>query len=364
MKPVLDVPFLADETYVNFLADKRQELSSVHFSILSGKRLDSRFILGPPDNHAQVIEFLSALHGVKRYALMNSLFYTPDLLISAERLQPIIYALDECCEHGVINGIIFCDQYLLQRLSSAAPGLASALEAVPGVNTMLDSLEKVEAQLACIGETHFRLPSQLVLDRSLNRDLDRLARVALQVRGKFPEVNLGLLANEGCLPYCPFKASHDAYIALANMEGQDSTYSMNCELGCMRLLEQQPHRVLQSPFIRPEDVDLYLYHVDTIKLCGRTLGADFLCSAIQAYCARQYEGNLLNLMDATHWMADRLYVDNGSLSFDFANMLSMCDSRCEVCGFCEELFESITRPLPFSLEDRRPRLIDSKGTDV
>jgi collagenase-like PrtC family protease len=220
---------------------------------------------------------------------------------------------------------------------------------------MLDSFAKVEAQLASIRETGFRTPAKIILDRSLNRDLDRLAALAQQLRDLQPGIRIELLANEGCLPYCPCKLSHDAYIALANLDGRDLTHDLNCRAGCIRLLEEQPHRLLQSPFIRPEDVDLYLYHVDTIKLCGRTLGARFLENVITAYRRRRYDGNLLDLLDATAWLAERLYVDNRMLSFDFAAMLAQCDNRCDQCGFCRELFTAIAHPLPLVIEDRRVR---------
>jgi hypothetical protein len=67
-------------------------------------------------------------------------------------------------------------------------------------------------------------------------------------------------------------------------------------------------------------------------------------------------------MDAMSWLADRLHIDNKMLSFDFANMLSQCDNRCEPCGFCQELFESISRPLPLTIQDLRTTPIDRAGT--
>lgn len=353
MKPYLNVPFLPEERYVDFLIQCAGELDSIHFSLLHSRGLDSRIQIEPPGAQENILKGLLRLQGPKKYILLNSRFYTPDLLTDARNIQPIIRSLGHCLDKGVVNGIVYCDHYLLQRLSDAAPEIAAQLEAVPSVNAMLDSCGKIEAQLAYIGETAFKTPGKIILDRSLNRNLDELAKVALQMHQDFPSLKIEVLANEGCLPYCPFKFSHDSYIALANMGGRDQTHVINCDIGCMRRLDEQPHRLLQSPFIRPEDIDLYLYHVDTIKLCGRTLGPDFLINAINAYRARRYDGNLLDLMDAMAWLADRLYVDNKMLSFDFANMLSECDNRCDRCGFCKELFESISHPLPLAIQNRR-----------
>ena len=353
MTSFLNVPFLPEERYIDFLIDCADDLNSVHFSLQHTLALDSRIEISPPVGQARIIESLARLRGPKKYALLNSRFYTPKLLTDSRNVRPIIDTLDQYLERGVIHGIVYCDHYLLQLLADEGPEVAARLEAVPSVNTMLDSFPKIEAQLAYIHETGFAMPGKIILDRSLNRNLDGLAAIAAQIRRQFPGLRIEVLANEGCLPYCPFKLSHDSYIALANMDGENQTHEINCDIGCMRLIDEQPHRLLQSPFIRPEDIDLYLYHVDTIKLCGRTLGSEFLMNAISAYRARHYEGNLLDLLDAMVWLADKLYVDNRMLSFDFANMLSQCDNRCNQCGFCRELFASISHPLSLSIEDRR-----------
>ncbi len=353
MKSLFDVPFLPDPSYVELLAEHADELDCVHFSLLPDLHLDSRILLEDLQNSENYLEQLGRLQGVKKYALMNSRFYSPELLSDKENMQCIVNTLHEYLERDLINGIIYCDHYLLQYLSEEAPDIASSLEAVPGVNTMLDSFGKIDAQLSYIELTRFKKPQKIVLDRSLNRDLDSLAKVALKTHTEFPHIRLEVLANEGCLPYCPFKLSHDSYIALANINGDKSILGFNNNLGCMNVLYKEPHRIILSPFIRPEDIELYFYHIDTIKLCGRSLGPDFLSQVFKAYSRRQHDGNLLDLLDATNWLADQLYIDNSSLSFDFANMLSQCDGRCEKCGFCKELFEMIAQWQPLSIPDKR-----------
>ncbi len=355
MQPFLDVPFLPEESYLNFLNENSGQFDGVYFSLLNARRLDNRIQLESLDIHDVLIDLLAQLKVPHKYALLNSRFYQPALFTDKENLASLLAVLDQCLSQGEISGVIYCDHYLLQLLSQEAPELAAALEAVPGVNTMLDSHQAVEAQLGYIGETRFQQPGKIVLDRSLNRNLDQLAETTRKCRQSFPDLKLELLANEGCLPYCPFKLSHDAYIALGNQSGQDCTCQLNRELGCMRLVDEQPHRILQSPFIRPEDVDLYLCHVDTIKLCGRTLGSGFLERLIRAYLQRSYDGNLLDLLDSLQWLAPELYVDNASLSFDFANMLSVCNKQCDSCGFCKEMFDSISHTLPMEIQDNRER---------
>ncbi|MCL2789472.1 MAG: hypothetical protein FWD79_02390 [Desulfobulbus sp.] len=349
MKPFLSVPFLPEDKYVDFLCRCAADLDSIHFDLLRDQDLASLTQISPIISQAANIAGLARLNGPKKYTLLNSRFYSPELLTDHDCIKSILSNLDHCLDRGVLDGIVYNDYYLLQALANGSPEIAAQLEAVPSINAMQDSVRKIEAQLVYIGATGFKMPGKIILDRSLNRNLDELAKMCLTMHQNVPGLKLEALANEGCLPYCPFKLSHDAYIALANMKGLDQLRSLNRNVGCVRLWSEHPHRLLQSPFIRPEDIDLYLYHVDTVKLCGRSLDSDFLINAITAYRARRYNGNLLDLLSTTAWLADRLYVDNSLLSFDFANLLSQCDNRCGRCGFCQELFDSITHPLPPSV---------------
>ena len=54
-----------------------------------------------------------------------------------------------------------------------------------------------------------------------------------------------------------------------------------------------------------------------VKLCGRTLGVEFLQRVIDAYLARLFVGNLLALTDSMDWLANQLYVANEQLPADF-----------------------------------------------
>lgn len=353
MKPGLNVPFVPEPEYVRFLKACGARIDSLQFSLLYRGGLDNRFQPGTKDNYPDSIPLLSELPGPCKYGLLNSRFYGPEFFTDRKKLRLLLELLDRYAAENVISGIIYCDHYLLQLLSDEAPELASALEAVPGINNMLDSYEKVEAQLTYIGQTHFKLPGKIILDRSLNRQLDRLEKTVRQVRTFFPKIKIELLANEGCLDFCPYKLSHDAYIGLSNYLETDCTYQLNRQLGCMRLIDEQPSQILRSPFIRPEDVSLYQDYADTIKICGRTLGSGFLQRVIYAYVQEKYDGNLLDLLDAMSWLAQALYIDNSSLSFDFVEILSLCDKQCTSCGFCHDLFSTISCPLPLKIADHR-----------
>lgn len=345
MTQFLNVPFLPQDDYVEFLNTKSAYIDSVHFSLMGAKRLDNRVDPQSIDHLETIIQLMKQVKVKNKYLLLNSIFYGPDLLIQKDHLAHLIDCLDQCVSAGIVKGIIYCDQFLLQSLSLEAPDLAQSLEAIPGTNTMLDSQAKISSYLAYIRETNFQLPSKLTLDRALNRNLEKLTDTVRWCRQAYPDIKIELLANEGCLPFCPYRNSHDAYIALGNHEKDDKSLYINNKFGCKQLLDKKPYKLLQSPFIRPEDVDSYLVQADLILLSGRAHGVEFLKKTISSYVAGSHKGNMLELLDSMHWLSEHLYIDNSALSFDFANMLSVCNNRCSSCGFCMELFQAIARPV-------------------
>ena len=197
------------------------------------------------------------------------------------------------------------------------------------------------------------MPTKIILDRSLNRRPEHLERLVSRCRNAYPQLGVGLLANEGCLYQCPFKPAHDALIACANMNMHVDSYEINRSLGCMRHLRQNPHKLFHSPFIRPEDLHRYENTVSVVKLCGRTLGAGFLKRTIDAYRLRRYRGNLLDLLDATNWMADELFVANDQLPADFFDRVTACGNDCGNCTLCIDLQNQYAYPLGVGIKDLR-----------
>lgn len=158
------------------------------------------------------------------------------------------------------------------------------------------------------------------------------------------------MANEGCIYHCPFKPAHDAHIALSNTGlVREATFRMNQTLGCHAYFNTHPHRLLKSPFIRPEDLNHYRGMADGIKLCGRTLGPAFLKRCIRAYGDRTFEGNLLALMDASGFMADRVHIPNPALGPDFFTTLTSCTKQCKGCKICPSIFKQIAATKPVGL---------------
>ena len=351
----LSVPFIPDPDYVSFLADHQTHLESVYFSLSSATPWDARITRTgsgiSPLNVTALARSLAPLVGLKKYILLNTRFVPPALYTDTPKLMGLLDSLETLHRKSPVQGIVISDFYLANALDRTNHDMIPFLEAVPGINCMMDSMEKVLAYLETIEGTRFKMPGRLLLDRSLNRDLGRLGDLSRRVSTLFPDIKIELLANEGCIFHCPFKPAHDAQIALSNTGlVREATWKTNQVFGCHTYFFNHPHRFLKSPFIRPEDQIHYQGMAHTIKLCGRTLGPKFLTQCIQAYITQSHDGNLLDLMDASHFLAQTFHVDNKTLGPDFLNTLTSCTKECSSCRICQNLFLEIANKKSITLQ--------------
>ena len=346
-----NVPFIPDEKYVTFLAHHAESLDSCHFSLYSDLLLDARH------RHAVIqtntlLAALARLKGVKKYLLMNSRIQAPQRYFDERHLGITVRILTRMLDAGALDAVVFTDAQYLQALSTAGGEQLSRLEAIPSINCMLDSFDKITAMMNFIAITRFSPPGTLILDRSLNRKMDVLADISAKCRRKYPGIKIELLANEGCLFQCPFKPAHDCHISLSNMGTAFDTFRFNHDLGCIRYLRDYPRQIFKSPFIRPEDVKAYSQYVDVIKICGRDLGSSFLMETADAYLRGSFSGNLLELLDALNWMSEKAIIANELIPRDFQKQLSSCAKDCDSCRYCDDVFELCASEKPLAIPNR------------
>lgn len=182
------------------------------------------------------------------------------------------------------------------------------------------------------------------LRRDLQRDLSQVEAFSVWARrhGK----GLCLLANSGCLRFCPYQSFHDNLV------------SHNGELSCRRNVPDfQPHlcwrlyrdranfeEVLRASWIRPEDLRRYEPLVDVVKLATRQHPRPRM--VIGAYASGRYGGNLLDLLEPTFAAAFAPYVlDNASFPSDWAEsgVAGACAANCTHCGRCAEVLARVLR---------------------
>lgn len=344
----LDVPFVPDKAYAAFLSSLSETVESVHFSLGASWLADARNPLretGLQALAAALSRLSDHLPGLSRYLLVNARFQDPERYHDPAHLAEAGAVLEQLKSEAGLTGIIFADAYYLNALSKAAPEACAGLQAVPSVNCMIDSGPKAEAYLRLVETSAFEPPARLVLDRGLNRDPERLAATAGDIKTRHPDMRLLLLANEGCLPHCPFKPAHDAHLALARMPGcGDRTHGINRDFGCLSTIAREPWRLFTSPFIRPEDVHHYEGLVDGIKVCGRERGGrPFLERAVGAYAGGRFAGNLLSIMDTLGEFERSWSVANEALPEDFWRQATSCGARCTGCAYCRGLARDLVK---------------------
>ncbi len=345
----LSVPFIPDSKYIQFLTAHNNSLSSLYFPLDSGLPFDARIKLsGVPGTDIHCLtHHLKPLSGIKKYILMNTRFVTPSVYDDPVTLKQFLDTVLELDRAIGIQGIVIADLYLLNALSQTNHEMTGRLEAVPGVNAMLDSPEKVLSWMEMVHESRFALPQRIIVDRGLNRTPKALQSLYTQIKSGYPEIAVELLVNEGCLYQCPFKPAHDAHIALSNTGMvRECTWAINQRLGCHAYFSIHPWKFLKSPFIRPEDLQHYSKMADSIKICGRTLGPKFLMRCIRAYTAERFDGNLFSLMDTTEFLADRIQLSNTEIPHDFFYTMTTCTKDCRVCNMCFTLFDKIAKITP------------------
>lgn len=337
----LSVPFIADPDYVRFLAGHAPRISSIYFPLPSGPVTDARVRISDdllPDTRDLCAD-LSGVKAIDKYIIMNTRFMSPQIYTNRAILSGILENIAHIDNAVGIKGIVFSDMYLLRALDQTGHGIVPRLEAIPGINAMLDSPEKVFSFFDVLDLCRFKPPARIVPDRALNRNPGKLAALSTALKNFNPDIRIDLLANEGCMYQCPFKLSHDAHIALSNTGfAQETTFQMNQSLGCQAYFNLQPHGFLKSPFIRPEDVHHYQGLADGIKLCGRTRGVRFLQRCIRAYLDESFDGNLLDLMDTPEVPARQYHIDNARLGDRFFTTLTACTKVCKPCRICAEIF--------------------------
>ncbi len=109
---------------------------------------------------------------------------------------------------------------------------------------------------------------------------------------------LYLLANSGCMPWCPGQTFHDNLVAHEEEISQTRNIEGFMPYVCWSYYPQNPHLLLNGTWIRPEDISHYEKEFSLIKLATRIHKRPY--SVIKAYARRSFHGNVLNLLEPDH----------------------------------------------------------------
>ncbi|NLF18378.1 MAG: hypothetical protein GX595_14170 [Lentisphaerae bacterium] len=196
----------------------------------------------------------------------------------------------------------------------------------------------------------------------IQRDIQRRLTAVARLRRWADSQNktLVMLANSGCLRYCPGQTFHDNMVAHDQEIDETANIPGWTPHVCWNLCRQRENwpALLQSTWVRPEDVARYEGLVDIVKLATRMHANPRL--VIHAYASGRYRGNLLDLFEPGFGPALAPHViDSTALPADWFEQTSTCDGDCMSCRYCAEALAGAlvnTEPPEGAAED--------DGTDV
>lgn len=229
--------------------------------------------------------------GIRLNYLLNPLCLGNKDVISVEHNKIVSY-IKELYDMG-IEWVTVCSPYLLNIIKNQFPNMKVTIGLYAFINTLQEAQNWVDMGA-----------DELTLLQSYTRDFEMLKKYLICFKNK--DINLRILANNGCLHECPFSVNHGSAAAHSSANNEESTkkyldYSL---VNCYQRKILKPANILASDWIRPEDLRYYEELCEetgndrlVIKLVERTKSTDFLCNVIGAYIDEKYDGNLLDLFN-------------------------------------------------------------------
>lgn len=225
---------------------------------------------------------------------------------------------------------------LLDFIHARFPGIQLYLSVVSGVDSL--------AKMKWLADAH--VLTGVYLHERLYRDMPSLRIITDYCNSR--DLEVGVLVNSLCDVNCPYRCYHYNLVAHGSEGGEQPFlwyYGTECNLRRIR----DPRNVLNLPWIRPDDMDMYAeLGITKFKVVGRDLvrfHADFT-RVIQAYNQGHYEGDLFQLFMcfARVERADLFSLVNDKRLSDYLHRVfdgSLHCLSCDDCGFCKPVAAAI-----------------------
>ena len=219
--------------------------------------------------------------------------------------------------------------------------------------------KQYNASFDCRASVNMRLNSTLAMEyvsrefdsfyvcRDVQRDLPTMKIFADW--GKKNGKRICMLANSGCLRYCPWQTFHETLLAhtFTHIHEEMINIGMQATLCAAIATEERYEEILRGSWIRPEDLQRYAPYVSVFKLSTRE--ADFPDLILKAYTSGSFDGNLLQILDPGFYFFIRTKIfDNKSFPKEWSEgkIAGRCASDCTHCGKCTEVMNRILKRDP------------------
>ena len=315
------------DSFVDVVRDYREHVHEVYFPWIDSPSGRSALATrrGCTDWTAQhrLEDDLLALRemGVKLDLLFNANCYG-DKAISTQLENQVGSLLDHLDQH--VGGV--------DVVTTTSPFIARCIKKhFPHVETRASVNMRIGTASA------MSLVSELFDSFYVQRDVQRNLAAIRKLRAWADRAGrkLCVLANSGCFHVCPGQTFHDNLVAHEAGVAETQNVSDWNPILCWRTLKDQsrwPH-VLQSTWIRPEDLHHFEGLADVVKLATRMHARPRM--VLDAYTSGRHRGNLLDLFEPAFSPAFAPHaIDNDRFPDDWFEKTSTCDHDCEACGYC------------------------------
>ena len=275
--------------------------------------------------------------------LANATCYGDKAFISEQKLD-FFANLDEMKKAGVMPEIITTTS---PYLAVIARRYSKDIERRASVNMRLNStiaMEYVSREF-----------DSFYICRDLQRDLPTVKMFAEWAKrnGK----TICMLANSGCLRYCPWQTFHETLLSHRSMSDpvgeQRKGNEESKRIGlpgtlCLDICKNKRfEEFLRGSWIRPEDLHLYEPYFSVIKLSTRE--ADRPDLILRAYISGSHDGDLLQILDPGYSVfVSPDTFDNKSFPPEWSEgkIAGLCASNCTHCGKCTEVMNLVFKRDP------------------
>lgn len=289
-----------------------------------------------------------------------------DYLLNAPSMSNMEW--DEDTHRGLLEHLEWIDSLKVDSVTVTIPYLIELVKRqFPRLKVRVSTI----AQINNVAKAKFFESlgaDSITLDFNVNRDFNLIKAIRNAVN-----CELTILVNNLCLFQCPYEYYHHDGLGHASQSYNplNGGYIDYCVLRCTLDRLCDISQVIKSRWIRPEDI--YLYEeigVNVFKISGRSQPTKRILDAATAYSARQYKGNLyeiLNVLTPKSTFIYRgfpgrdnhvigappsLYIDNQALEgfVDFFKEQD-CVSHCDKCNYCQKIAAKVIRFEPREVEE-------------
>lgn len=233
-------------------------------------------------------------NGIRFNYLINAPFFPSR--VSGKEARQHIYDIINIVQPSAVT----VSSLIIARLvRDIAPDMPIIVSTIAGVRAPEDLVPYLEFNPFAVTPHH-----------DLGRSLNELAKLSAFTKSQ--GVNIRLLVNESCIFNCEKRKSHYGFLC----SGEKDDFFQHW---CNKLKYDDPSLLLQSGWIRPEDVPWIASHfgVTHFKISGRAKTPDWLATVITAYAQGSYSGNLMQLLATTPpWTSkpyEEVFVENKAL---------------------------------------------------